>query len=350
MSQLGINKACYNHLLFETMQSVYYNEPTELQVASCGSFLRAIVKSRDEMALRSFLSCGVSSNPSDEYGESLVHLLCRRGDAVLLQIVLDNYINSNSSNSLPNEETPGKSLFQVSSFMGRTPLHEVCCAVKTSFAIVDMILLVDPYQLFMSDGCGYRPLDYVSRDQWEEWNLYLDENLQQHFQSSLEIELGSNELRASRTTTKPNCLPFPSPTLCLSPAMASLVASGQIPPNEASSFVKGRNNKCSDDEVTECNCETSIEIHNLSDEALSSSNSSNDYIDNNYDKDESHRSSVCYSVDDEDLLQFLETYHGDSIGCLDDCSGYADIVFELSSARRLYDENCGVLPAIDVIV
>lgn len=77
------------------------------------------VKIGDFQAVEKMLQAGISPNPCSDAGDSLIHLLCRRGDSKMLKLFLDY----------------GASI-QVADSLGRTPLHEVVSARSThQFAI-----------------------------------------------------------------------------------------------------------------------------------------------------------------------------------------------------------------------
>ena len=62
-------------------------------------------------------------NASNKFGESLVHVACRRGNVDVLRFLLEN----------------GGSLTDCDD-LGRFPLHEVCWAVRPRFDIVRLFL------------------------------------------------------------------------------------------------------------------------------------------------------------------------------------------------------------------
>lgn len=219
---------------YEALKSGYYSEPTNLQLSSCGSYLNDIVcKSRDSRELEEYLSCGVSLNPTNEYGDSLVHQLCRRGDEDLVSVVLKCF-----NKVIDMKESPRNAVspFQISNFMGRTPLHETCCSPKTRFRIVDIILRCDPYLLIVTDQHGYTPLDYISIDQWPKWIVYLNAKFHEYFRekSSMEPPLARQEL---------NSCSIPVSQSSLSPEMAYLVATGQLSPKDARKFIQTKNSQ-----------------------------------------------------------------------------------------------------------
>lgn len=98
----------YSTSRFKTLQTAYYNKPTSLQQASYDINLIELVRQGEVAKFRELMSAGISPNPCNQYGESLVHMICRRGAKEFLEILIEN----------------GCSL-QVADDYGRTPLHDV---------------------------------------------------------------------------------------------------------------------------------------------------------------------------------------------------------------------------------
>jgi hypothetical protein len=265
------------------MQSAYCNEPTPLQKASYGGYLLDIVSNRDGKALDSLLSYGISQNPSTEYGDSLVHLLCRRGDARLLDIVLDSNKRSYCR----------RSPLQVANYMGRTPLHETCCAPRTSFVIVDKILKDDPRLLFMADIHGNLPLDYVCKEQWAESIEYINAKMDEYWPQR-DIVRDGPQSPPPLTLKKYNTRYFQNPKNALTSEIASMVASGEMKPEEA---------------------------HNLVETETDSSTSDEDFED-------SHS-----PLDDADIAAFLKEFYKGNDFCLNN-SDLPDMIREMQLSRK----------------
>jgi hypothetical protein len=68
---------------------LYYCSPTPLQKASYGNELVRAVRESDADLLKRILTCGLSPNPCNAFGESLVHTVCRRGDFKLLKVMVE---------------------------------------------------------------------------------------------------------------------------------------------------------------------------------------------------------------------------------------------------------------------
>jgi len=142
----------YSTQNFCSLEGAYYCKPTPLQKASYGIKLVQAVRASDETLLRSLLECGLSPNPCNSFGESVVHMICRRGEYKLLKVLVDY----------------GCSL-QVTDDFGRTPLHDACWTAEPCFECVEMILNHDRRLLQVVDCRGSPPLSYVKADHWPKW-------------------------------------------------------------------------------------------------------------------------------------------------------------------------------------
>ena len=141
-----------------SLESGYYCKPTDHQKASYGIALVQAVRTGDPKLLASLLRAGLSRNPCNAFGESIVHMVCRRGEMDLLQVLKD----------------AGTSL-QVSDDFGRTPLHDACWTAKPNLELMDLLVTKCPEMLLMSDKRGSTPLDYVRRDNWDIWRKFLED-------------------------------------------------------------------------------------------------------------------------------------------------------------------------------
>jgi Ankyrin repeats (3 copies) len=157
------------------------------------------------------LESGVSPNPCNSYGESLLHMVCRRGDDDLLKIMLD----------------VGSSV-QVADDYGRTPLHDACWAATPSFATVELIANLDITLFHMTDSRGAVPLSYVRREHWPEWIEFLESKKDTWWPPVRGVDQPSVLVDVA-----PNERPIPEPENALSIELAGMVASGVMTPAEA---------------------------------------------------------------------------------------------------------------------
>jgi len=151
------SRGYYSTQRYETLNTAYSNQPTALQLASYHLHLIDLVRKRDLETLSEIVHCGISLNPCNSYGESLVHTICRLGDAAILKVLVK----------------AGASM-QVSDDFGRTPLHDACWTTQPNFRVIDILLQCDRRLLFLMDARGTTPLAYSRKESWPIWIKYLD--------------------------------------------------------------------------------------------------------------------------------------------------------------------------------
>jgi Ankyrin repeats (3 copies) len=206
-----IHSRGYSTRRYRTLQTGYHSKPTAFQKASYHVYLVKLVRSNDTEALRSVMQSGISPNPCNAFGESLVHMVCRRGDYNLLRVLLDS----------------GTSI-QVSDDYGRTPLHDACWAAEPSFETVELIVDKDIALFHMTDSRGAVPLSYVRPEHWPLWIAFLDSKKDKWWPVKTE-----EDQPAPLIDVAPNERPVPEPENALSIELAGMVASGVMSPAEA---------------------------------------------------------------------------------------------------------------------
>jgi hypothetical protein len=236
----------YSTERYQTRQTSCHNTPTLLQQASYDVFLIGLVRRNDAAALDAVLSSGISPNPSNRFGESLVHNICRRGNHALLDILLRNGC-----------------CLHVCDDYGRTPLHDACWAPEPAFETVHRILKNDTRLLHMLDARGDVPLKYVQKEHWGEWVDFLDaiKDIYWSPRSSSEPEQGPPQ----HALEGPNTRPIPDPKNALTLDLARLVASGRMRPEEAKLLTMEATlemtelgDDSSEDDSTDCSDESSF--------------------------------------------------------------------------------------------
>ena len=103
----------YSATSYSSIRSGYYNRPTQLQQASYDLFLVEVAKRLQTKKLKDMINAGLSPNPSNNFGESLLHMICRRGWAeVLTFLVHELHVD-----------------VQIADDHGRTPMHDACVSL-----------------------------------------------------------------------------------------------------------------------------------------------------------------------------------------------------------------------------
>jgi hypothetical protein len=173
------------------------------------------VRASDSALLRRLLGAGLSPNPCNNFGESMVHMVCRRGEDKLLRVFLE----------------AGCSL-QVTDDYGRTPLHDACWRVDPSFECVQLILDSDKHLLQLLDCRGSTPLSYVKKENYGLWIEFLESKLDRFFPRR-DIDTEGEERPPPLTLRQPHSMPIPDPSHALPLEVAAMVANGRMEPEEA---------------------------------------------------------------------------------------------------------------------
>jgi len=113
----------------------------------------AAIRAQDIDTLRKWMNEGRVLQAANAFGESLLHMACRRGflDVVVFLV-----------------EEAGHNLW-IRDDAGRTPLHDACWTASPEPELVKFILDKDPDMLLVSDKRGHTPLDYARKDHWQTW-------------------------------------------------------------------------------------------------------------------------------------------------------------------------------------
>lgn len=248
---------------FDTVKTAYSMETTPLQKASYHVYLIESAK-HDVEHFKSLLRSGLSPNPCNIYGESLLHTLARRGSVEGLQAMLDC----------------GSSL-QVCDDYGRTPLHDALWNATPKFEVVDFILTNNPcgpsYLFSMKDVRGSTPLSYIRKEHWNEWLQFLESKKESYWPTTGDktVPLILQEAAHSRSP--------PEPKEALTPQLATMVASGKMTPADARLLLED------DDDET---CTTDSAYDSEEEDASESAYDSSDYDD----------SDICSSESSDGLL------------------------------------------------
>ena len=117
------------------------------------------VRNTDLATLKRFQSEGRPMKCSNKFGESILHLACRRGLADVAKFLL----------------LDAKVPVQLSDDWGRTPMHDSCWNFQPNFEIVDLLLDLCPDLLYIKDRRGFSPLSYTRKEHWGKWKRYFSQ-------------------------------------------------------------------------------------------------------------------------------------------------------------------------------
>jgi Ankyrin repeats (3 copies) len=137
--------------------SVLFVKPNKAQIdAYCIDTIKA-VRSGNVNQLRALHASGVSFDCCNQFGESLISMVCRKGNTEMVRFLV---------------QEAKVSLLLCDDF-GRTVLHDACWTVNPAFDVMELLLQEVPELLFVKDVRGHTPLHYVRKCHWEEWTSFL---------------------------------------------------------------------------------------------------------------------------------------------------------------------------------
>lgn len=135
----------------------FFQEVHENDLKAYDSDALNAIRTSDMETLREFLRQGRPLKCSNQFGESLLHLACRKG---LVQVVKFLLVEAGVPANVRDD-------------MGRSPLHDAFWTPSPNFELVDVILQQCPDLLLICDKRGHPPLAYTRKDHWKVWNQYL---------------------------------------------------------------------------------------------------------------------------------------------------------------------------------
>lgn len=208
----------YDRNLYPALESAYFNEPTPLQLASYHPRLLEMIQAGREEELKALLIAGISHNPSDKEGRTLVHEVCRCGNHHLLEALVSE-LGAN---------------VQICSRRGRTPLHEACLGEgdTPNFSIVDILTANDARLFSLADDEGKTPLDHVPMKHWSAWIDYLYVRRDKYWPRRL-VRVDGKEGPPPLVLQGANSRPLPDPEEALALDLVSLMVSGDMTPETA---------------------------------------------------------------------------------------------------------------------
>lgn len=134
-----------------------FQPPTDEQIALYDMDVITALRDQNIELLRTMHTSGRSLQCCNRFGESLIHMACRRG---FLDVVSFMVEEADVSLSVRDD-------------YGRTPMHDACWAPVPNFALMELLLQKAPEQLFLADVRGHTPFSYVRKHDWKEWKTFL---------------------------------------------------------------------------------------------------------------------------------------------------------------------------------
>ncbi|CAB9500137.1 ANK [Seminavis robusta] len=137
----------------------FFLPPTQAEIDAYDHDILAAVRTENIPVLQQFHAAGRPLKCSNRFGESILHLACRKGLVQVAKFLIEE------------AHVP----LHVCDDYGRTPLHDACWSHKPNFQLMDLLITHSPDLLYIKDKRGFTPLKHVRRQQWPEWKAYLQQ-------------------------------------------------------------------------------------------------------------------------------------------------------------------------------
>lgn len=138
----------------------YFHKPTQADYDSYGVELIQAIRTGNIDALRRYLKDGKSLQCCNRFGESLIHMACRRSMTEVVAFLVEE---ANVS-------------IRVIDDYGRTPLHDACWTCEPNFELIEILVREAPELILFSDKRGHCPLHYARKHHHEIWNNFITSN------------------------------------------------------------------------------------------------------------------------------------------------------------------------------
>lgn len=149
----------YSTQMVSVKDTAFFRTPEPDQVAAYDKVILSAVLDEDEAALERLRAAGRRMDACNRFGDSVLHMACRRGRARALRYFL---------------RVCGPQGVVLSDDFGRTVMHDACWTATPRFDVASAVLDVDTRLLRMLDSRGSSPLQYVPQDQWPLWCAFFE--------------------------------------------------------------------------------------------------------------------------------------------------------------------------------
>lgn len=141
--------------------SPLFHSPTEDEIAAYNQDVIKATRERNFDKLRVMLQEGKTLQCCNRFGESLMHMACRRGFTDVVEFLVKE----------------AKCSLFVRDDYGRTAMHDAAWSPRPNFELMDFLIDQTPELLLLSDVRGHTPFSYVRKEHWKEWISFLEKRV-----------------------------------------------------------------------------------------------------------------------------------------------------------------------------
>jgi len=158
-SCLGFQPCIKESLQYQTSnkETTFFPSVSSDDIANYTSDVVAAARSNDLSTLKKLHKSGKTLSCCNPFGESMLHMVCRRGYSEMLSFLLEEVEVS----------------VRIIDDSGRNPLHDALWNSNCNFDVVSMLIYRDPSLLLFSDKRGHSPFTYARKEHWRKWIEFL---------------------------------------------------------------------------------------------------------------------------------------------------------------------------------
>ena len=147
-------------LINEQQKQSSFQKPSQEAIDAYDLEAVKAIREGNVTKLRELTQQGRSMNACNRFGESIMHMACRRGDLDIIRFLLFEA-------HVPIETRDD---------FGRTPLHDAIWTSKPNLEVMDVLITVAPPEILLArDVRGHTPFHYARKEHWDKWMKFLEE-------------------------------------------------------------------------------------------------------------------------------------------------------------------------------
>jgi hypothetical protein len=158
-SPVSYLKSVFGTAALEKLSPKSFLKPDEEDIAAYDMEVVKAVRSCNVEKLKQMFAEGKNLNACNQFGESLLHMACRRGDLPIVSFMVRE----------------AKVRVDICDDFGRNPFHDTCWTSTPNLEVMDVLIEVaDPFMMLSEDVRGSSPFDYARKEHFAKWVQYIE--------------------------------------------------------------------------------------------------------------------------------------------------------------------------------
>jgi ankyrin repeat protein len=162
ISPVSCLKSVFGKAALVKLSPKSFVKPDEEDIAAYDMEAVRAVRSCNVEKLKQMFAEGKNINACNQFGESLLHMACRRGDLQMVSFMVRE----------------AKVRVDIRDDFGRNPFHDACWTSTPNLDVMDVLIEVaDPFMMLSEDVRGSSPFDYARREHFAKWVKYIESRM-----------------------------------------------------------------------------------------------------------------------------------------------------------------------------